>query len=47
MTEHKFIPIDELINRVMMQLKEQHYMESTLIVYNVYIVHFEHSARYF
>ena len=33
MTEHKFIPINELINRVMMQLKEQHYMESTLIVY--------------
>ena len=33
MTEHKFIPINELINRVMMQLKEQHYMESNLIVY--------------
>lgn len=33
MTEHTFIPIDELINRVIMQLEEQHYMESTLIVY--------------
>lgn len=33
MTERISIPIDELTNRVIMQLEEQHYMESTLIVY--------------
>lgn len=33
MTEHQFIPIDELIDRVILQLEEHNYMESTLMIY--------------
>lgn len=33
MTENTMMPIDELIDSVIMQLKEQNYMESILTVY--------------